>query len=257
MPEDIETNTKSFEIKGCVAFVTGTNKKQGIGRAIVDALVQGGAEKVYATARNASQLDELVESSNGKVVAVALDVTDKDAILELGEKYSDVNLVVNNAGLPFAGDPLTCVPEGAMKEMEVNYIGPLRIVQSFANSLKKDQRNDDGSCGAALVNVNSITSFLGNPFCYTYGCSKAAAHLLTEAHRSTLGDNTFVMGLYPGPIDTDMMAEADMVKFTPASVASAVLEGLKEGREHVFPDPGSKSMINNWLDETTADLKQK
>ena len=60
----------SFNIENSVAFVTGTNKKNGIGRAIVDALIAAGASKVYATARNASQLDELVASHNGKVVAV-------------------------------------------------------------------------------------------------------------------------------------------------------------------------------------------
>ena len=87
MSEDIATAKKSFNVEGCVAFVTGTNRKKGIGRAIVDALVQGGAEKVYATARDASQLEELVESYHGKVVAVALDVTDTEAILKLGEEY--------------------------------------------------------------------------------------------------------------------------------------------------------------------------
>jgi NAD(P)-dependent dehydrogenase (short-subunit alcohol dehydrogenase family) len=63
-----ETNTKkSFDVKDCVAFVTGANKKDGIGRAFVDALLSqkegggGGAKKVYATARNVHQLDELVQ----------------------------------------------------------------------------------------------------------------------------------------------------------------------------------------------------
>jgi NAD(P)-dependent dehydrogenase (short-subunit alcohol dehydrogenase family) len=45
---------KSFDVQDCVAFVTGANKKDGIGRAFVEALLQGGAKKVYATARNES-----------------------------------------------------------------------------------------------------------------------------------------------------------------------------------------------------------
>ncbi len=70
----------SYNIQDSVAFVTGTNKKNGIGRAIVESLIAHGAKKVYATARKVSQLEELVAAHNGKVVAVALDVTDLDAI---------------------------------------------------------------------------------------------------------------------------------------------------------------------------------
>jgi NAD(P)-dependent dehydrogenase (short-subunit alcohol dehydrogenase family) len=74
----------SYTIKDSVAFVTGTNRKNGIGRAIVDSLIEHGAKKVYATARNVSQLDDLVAIHDGKVVAVALDVTDLDAVQALG-----------------------------------------------------------------------------------------------------------------------------------------------------------------------------
>lgn len=92
----------SFVVKDSVAFVTGTNKPNGIGRAIVDALLTHGASKVYATARDASQLDELVAShGSGKVVPVTLDVTDVDALADLSSSYPDVTIVVNNAG--FAG----------------------------------------------------------------------------------------------------------------------------------------------------------
>ena len=72
-----------FNVKGSVAFVTGTNKERGIGRAIVRALLQAGAKKVYATARKAEQLDDLVKASEGRVEAVALDVTDQKAVAAL------------------------------------------------------------------------------------------------------------------------------------------------------------------------------
>src|SRR3569832_1083094 len=50
----------SFNIENSVAFVTGTNKPNGIGSHIVRALLEHGAKKVYATARDESQLDYLV-----------------------------------------------------------------------------------------------------------------------------------------------------------------------------------------------------
>src|SRR6187551_3710531 len=89
----------TFPLKNSVAFVTGTNRQRGIGRAVVRALLKRGARKVYATARDVSQIEDLVREGEGRVVAVALDVTDERALETLGERYPDVNLVVNNAGV--------------------------------------------------------------------------------------------------------------------------------------------------------------
>lgn len=249
---------KSFDVQDCIAFVTGTNKKDGIGRAFVDALLQAEAKKVYATARNTSQLDELVNSyPKGKVIPVSLDVTDKETIYKLAEQCPDVNLVINNAGQPYDGSSLTADPENVLKEFEINTLGPLRIVQSFASNLTKRKRNDNGSCGAALVTVGSIASFVNFPNVTGYGCSKAAAHYLTDAHRRDLGENTLVMGMYPGPIDTDMLKKhKSFTKYTPSSVADELLVALEEGKENVFPDPNSKKWINMFLEQTNEALHQ-
>ena len=52
----------------------------------------------YATAHDAAQLNDLVEISNGKVVALSFDITNKDEIAKLGSLHPDVNLIINNAG---------------------------------------------------------------------------------------------------------------------------------------------------------------
>jgi NAD(P)-dependent dehydrogenase (short-subunit alcohol dehydrogenase family) len=250
-------NMKSFDVQDCVAFVTGTNKKDGIGRALVDALLKGGAKKVYATARNTSQLDELVQSyPEGKVVPIKLDVTDKEAILKLGEQCPDVNLVINNSGHAYQGNSLMVDPENVTKEFEINVLGPLRIVQSFESNLKKKGKNANGSCSAALVTVASITSFFNLELASGYGASKAAVHYLTDAHRRDLGENALVVGLYPGPIETDMTTSWDTEKATPASVAGELLAALKGGKEHVFPDPVAKKWINEFLEHQNEALRQ-
>src|SRR6187549_665269 len=96
----------SFTLKNSVGFITGTNRERGIGRAVVRALLARGARRVYATARDARQLANLVREGEGRVVAVQLDVTDEQSIEALGELYPDVNLVVNNAGLYGGSDAL-------------------------------------------------------------------------------------------------------------------------------------------------------
>lgn len=224
-----------------------TNKKNGIGRAIVDSLLQNGAKKVYATARDAKQLGELVESSNGRVVAVSLDVTDKVQISKLGELYPDVTIVVNNAGYAGMEDSLGDV-DLALKEMQINFEAPLRIVQSFAKRLKENKTPDSVT---AVVNIASIASLVNFPLAPMYSASKAAAHSLTQAQRRDLSES-LVIGVYPGPIDTDMAEGIPMEKASTSDVAEKIVEALNEGIEDVFPDPISQGMFKGWQDDAKA-----
>eukprot|EP00522_Entomoneis_paludosa_P012631 CAMPEP_0172461730 /NCGR_PEP_ID=MMETSP1065-20121228/41563_1 /TAXON_ID=265537 /ORGANISM="Amphiprora paludosa, Strain CCMP125" /LENGTH=207 /DNA_ID=CAMNT_0013217153 /DNA_START=180 /DNA_END=799 /DNA_ORIENTATION=+ len=204
----------SINFQNQVAFVTGTNKKNGIGRAIVHALLEQGAKKVYATARDASQLEDLVSEHQGKVVAVQLDVTDTEAIQKLPTLYPDVTMVVNNAG--YFGqieNSLTNDMESVQREMQVNYIAPLAIVAAFAPLLQKQASGD-----SAVVNIASIASLVNFPLGGTYSASKAAAHSLTQAQRRDLPES-LVIGVYPGPIDTEMAAGIEMDKASPSDVA--------------------------------------
>ena len=45
------------------------------------------------------------------------------------------------------------------------------------------------------------------------------------------------MGVYPGPVDTDMAAEFTVPKVSAASAAHAILDGLEQGLEEIYPDP--------------------
>lgn len=229
----------SFKIDNSVAFVTGTNKPNGIGRAIVEALLQRGASKVYATARDASQLDDLVAAHGGKVVAVTLDVTDLAAIEQLPSKCPDVTLVVNNAGLLATQSSLDDV-EVAQKEMMVNYIAPLAMGKAFAPVLKS------ATSSSALVNIASIASMTNFPIAATYSASKAAAHSLTQAQRRDLATSSLVVGVYPGPIDTAMAEDVPFEKAAPSLVADCIMEALEHGREDVFPDPMAQQLLAGW-----------
>jgi len=235
-----KTMTATLNINGTVAFVTGTNKANGIGRAIVDALLQHGAKKVYATARDASQLDELVESAEGRVVAVSLDVSNPDQVAKLGQQFPDVNLVVNNAGYSGNGSSLDeNAAELAIKELQINYIAPLRVTQSFAGTLA-----ENGNAG--VVNLASIASLINFPGFSTYSASKAAAHSLTQAQRRDFGAKTLVVGVYPGPIDTDMAENVPFEKASPSAVAEAIIEALQTGTEDVFPDAMAVQLHQGW-----------
>ena len=217
-------------IEGTTALVTGANR--GIGRAITEALLERGAAKVYATARDPRQLNDLVERYGDRVEAVELDVTDADRVAKVVARATDVRIVINNAGIALVQDLAEDdVVERARQEMEVNYFAPLRLVTELAPTLAHNG-------GGAVVNLASVAGLTNFPFFPTYSASKAAIHSLTQAIRVLLaGQETSVFGVYPGPVDTDMASDLEMDKTAPEDVASAILDAVEAGREDVFPDP--------------------
>jgi NAD(P)-dependent dehydrogenase (short-subunit alcohol dehydrogenase family) len=217
---------KAQRIEGAVALVTGANR--GIGRALTEALLTRGVKKVYAAARNPETLRGLRDE---RLVPLRLDVTDADQIRAAGEAASDVDLVFSNAGVALArgiADATTLAQ--ARREMEVNYFGPLQLLQQLAPTLA-------GNGGGAVVNIGSIAGLTNSPFIPTYSASKAALHSLTQAARFLLGaQGTAVFGVYPGPVDTDMSRDAPLAKASPRDVAFAILDGIEAGQADIFPD---------------------
>ncbi|MEI9936205.1 MAG: SDR family oxidoreductase [Pseudomonadota bacterium] len=213
-------------IEGAIALVTGANR--GIGRALTEALLARGVRKVYAAARNPATLGALRDA---RLVPLRLDVTDADQIRAATKAASDVTLVFNNAGVVLnAGIAGASVIAHARREMEVNYFGPLQLLQYLAPILA-------GNGGGALVNVGSAAGLTNIALFPTYSASKAALHSLTQAARVLLGaQGTSVFGVYAGPVDTDMVRELALPKASPRDVAFAILDGIETGQEDIFPD---------------------
>jgi len=180
----MEETMNSRRIEGAVALVTGANR--GIGRALTEALLTRGVRKVYATARNPEVLRALRDE---RLVPLRLDVTDVEQIRAAGEAASDVELVFNNAGVVLArGIADSTVLGQARREMEVNYFGPLQLLQRLAPTLARNG-------GGAVVNIGSAAGLTNFPFIPTYSASKAALHSLTQAARILLGaQGTSVFG---------------------------------------------------------------
>ncbi len=214
-------------IKGTVALVTGANR--GIGRALTEALLNRGVKKVYAAVRAPRSMDDLLDH---RVVPLRLDVTDAHQIRAVAEAAGDVELVFNNAGVALATALVgSAVLDKARREMEVNYFGPLQLLQELAPALA-------GNGGGAVVNIGSAAALSNVPFLPTYSASKAALHSLTQAARVLLGaQGTAVFGVYAGPVDTDMVRALELPKTAPRAVAEAVLDGIEAGQEDIYPDP--------------------
>ena len=131
-------------LKGAVALVTGANR--GIGAAFVSGLLEAGAGRVYAAARDPQTLAALVQS-NARVVPIALDITDDMSVQAAAARLIDVDLVVNNAGV-LLGTRLIAAADLAAprQEMEVNYFGLLRMCRAFAPILAAKWRRHADQC---------------------------------------------------------------------------------------------------------------
>ena len=224
-----------YALSDKTALVTGANR--GIGEALVDALVAAGVKKVYAAARNISTLDPLVDRHGSRVVPLQLDVTNAAQIAVAAATATDLELLVNNAGIVgFHGGDFTDPNwiEGGRREMEVNFLGTFAVTQAFAPILAKNG-------GGAIVNLNSVASFVSFPIIAAYSASKAATHSLTQVTRTMLrGQHTQVFGVYPGPIDTRMGEVLTVEKAAPADAARAIVAGIIAGDEEIFPDKMSQ-----------------
>ncbi|MGB5621425.1 MAG: SDR family oxidoreductase [Gammaproteobacteria bacterium] len=226
-----------YDIKDKVILITGANR--GIGRALVDGFIEHGAAKVYAAVRTLDSAAPLVEQHGEKVVPVRVDLTDPPSITAAAQLATDVDVVINNAGVLQTVSALDPKAVELMDyEMQVNVYGLMRVAQAFAPALKANG-------GGALVQLNSVASLRAFAGFATYCASKAAAYSITQALRESLAEQgTVVLSVHPGPIATDMGDSAGFQEIAepPALVVDSVIEALRAGDFHTFPDSMAKQV---------------
>ncbi|MGW5580389.1 SDR family oxidoreductase [Micromonospora chokoriensis] len=218
-----------MHIMGSVALVTGANR--GLGRHFVAQLLDRGASKVYATARNPQTVD--IPGAH----VLPLDITDEQSVAAAAAAAADVTLLVNNAGIATFENLVTGDPAKIRLEMETHFFGTLNVIRAFAPILKA---TGGGAGGGAIINMLSALSFFSYDGANAYSAAKAAAWSLTNGVRvELLGQRTLVTAAHAGSIDTDMMAGFDIPKLDPAKVISAILDAVEENRLEVLLDADS------------------
>lgn len=214
--------TVNLENGQITALVTGANR--GLGKRFAAELVARGA-KVYAAARRPETID--VDG----VVPIQLDITDPESVRRAAEVASDVNVLVNNAGVSTQADLLTGDFDDIRLEMETHYFGTLQVIRAFVPVI-------EANGGGAILDVLSVLSWVHAPKFGAYSAAKAAGWALTDAVREELAPRGIhVAALHVGFMDTDMaeFVPADQ-KADPAEVAAQALDGLFAGEPEILAD---------------------
>jgi len=207
-------------IEGSVVLVTGGSR--GIGRALVEALYERGAKKVYATARDPKTV------THPDAVPLALEVSDPASVAAAAEQAQDVTIVINNAGAAVNANFLDSPVEDVRREFETNFYGPLLVTRAFVPIIERNG-------GGHILNFHSVLSWVG--LAGSYSASKAAFWSQTNSLRLDLKPRGIdVTGLHVGYVDTDMAAHVDGPKTTPESVAAQALDGIESSAFEVLAD---------------------
>ncbi|WP_158937640.1 SDR family oxidoreductase [Burkholderia sp. S171] len=211
-----------MQIEDSVAFVSGANR--GVGARFVTSLLEGGARKVYAAARDCSA----VSKGDSRIVPITLDITDPAQVAQAAATAGDVTLLINNAGSNRLERAILPRDDTAARaEMEVNYFGTLGMCRAFTPALIAN--------GGAVVNMLSILARVGLPMMGSLCASKAAALRMTECLRAELAEHHVrVLGVLPGAIDTDMSRDFPPPKLSVTEVVDAVFAALANGPDEVY-----------------------
>jgi NAD(P)-dependent dehydrogenase (short-subunit alcohol dehydrogenase family) len=250
-PIQLRFNNKEvpiMKIQNATALVTGANR--GIGFAFVQALLAAGVKKVYATARDVSTLQVVTALDPDRVVPLQVDVTEQSVVNALPAQATEVNLLINNAGILAFGSILDVPNETIAHQFDTNFYGALNMARAFVPVIEQNQ-------GGAIVNVLTLVALASMPGLAVYNASKAAAWSMTQSLRASVADKGIaVHGVFPGAVDTDILTGVEMAKTSASDIVAAVLSGIENDQEDIFPDPMSSQLYAAWKQDHKAVEKQ-
>src|SRR5258708_5744871 len=163
-----------LRLEGLVVVVTGGTR--GIGRAVAERFAEAGAN-VIVCGRNAPA--EPVRAGGAEALYVSADVRDPDAAEKVVnaalEKYSRLDVLVNNAGGSPPADAATASPRFSAAIVSLNLLAPLYFAQR-ANAVMQAQEE-----GGVIINIASVSGTRASPGTAAYGAAKAGLLNLTRS----------------------------------------------------------------------------
>ncbi|MGS1001310.1 SDR family oxidoreductase [Burkholderia glumae] len=216
-----------MKLSGNTVFITGGTS--GIGRAMAEALHRRGNQVIIAGRRRAL-LDEIARANPG-IDTVELDIGDAAGIRRVAqqviERHPSLNVVINNAGImPFDDAAGALDDEQAVRLIDTNLLGPVRVSAAFVGHLKRQP-------ASYLINNSSVLAYVPLAATALYSATKAAIHSYTLSQRFALRDTSVtVLEIVPPWVDTDLVRKSGDPRAMPLDAFIAELIERLETAEH-------------------------
>jgi NAD(P)-dependent dehydrogenase (short-subunit alcohol dehydrogenase family) len=191
------------DLSGKVAVVTGGSR--GIGRAIVQALAEAGADVVVASRKldACERAAEEISASTGRTaVPIACHVGHWDdcgrLIDQTLQHFGRLDVFVNNAGMSPLYPSLDAVTEELYdKTFAVNLKGPFRLAVLAGTYMAAHD-------GGSIINIGTVGSLVASVGELPYACAKAGLNALTVGLAEAYAPKVRVNAILPGPFRTDV-----------------------------------------------------
>jgi NADP-dependent 3-hydroxy acid dehydrogenase YdfG len=195
-----------------VWFITGAST--GFGRILAEEVLRTGG-KVVATARKLDKVMDLEVKYPKTAKALALDVTDAaqvdSAVTQALAHFSQVDVLVNNAGYGVAGAIEEVSEAEFMPMFETNVFGLLKVTRAFLPHFRKERSGH-------ILNLSSIGGLIGGQGIGMYNATKFAVEGLSEALAAELAPlGIRVTVIEPGPFRTDFLGRSGVIAETSIS----------------------------------------
>ncbi|OJZ73685.1 oxidoreductase [Mycobacterium paraffinicum] len=188
----------SFDFTGTTALITGGTS--GIGHATA-ALFRDAGARVAITGTRPAAADYQADLSGMEYHQ--LQISDPDSVDALAEKFTALDVLVNNAGANFPSGLDESKPDGFEASVALNLTGPYRLTVGLYRALKAST----AAGGASVVNLASMSALRAVPLVPGYGAAKAGVVCVTRNLAvKWAGKGIRVNAVAPGAIDTPMTA---------------------------------------------------
>jgi short-subunit dehydrogenase len=184
-----------------VVLITGAST--GLGLALALELMKEPTYHLILTARRSSldRFSTVGIFENSRVSLRSLDVTKaferKKLLREIELDFGGVDILINNAGVAMKSVAEHATEEDRVRQMQVNYIGPMRLIALVLPGMRRKQ-------AGRIINISSASGIVGMPTMACYSASKFALDGATECLWYEVRPwNIFVTLVIPGFIASD------------------------------------------------------
>ncbi|KIO75685.1 oxidoreductase [Pedobacter lusitanus] len=186
-----------------VWFITGSSR--GLGRSLTESVLAGG-DKVVATARDISQLKELLVRYPDQLYPVQLDVTDQEQIDQAVniavQQFGRIDVLVNNAGFGITGATEAFTDEQVRSQLETNLYAPIAITRAVLPHMRKQR-------SGRILQISSVGGRVGSIGLSIYQSAKFGLGGFSEALAKEVASlGIFVTSVEPGGFRTDWAGDS-------------------------------------------------